>query len=408
MTSEGLPARPRLLVVASTYPRWARDSEPAFVHELSRRLSERFEVHVVAPHAPGSRREEWLDGVHVRRYRYAPGAMESLIHDGGIMANLRRSRWKWLLLPSFFVAQMLSVRSCILSMRPQLIHVHWVIPQGIAVAVLRMFVPGIPPFVVTSHGGDLYSLNARPFRWLKRWVYRSAAAASTVSSAMAARYRSLTGEQVSAVLPMGADVQSLFTPDPVVERMPNELLFVGRLVEKKGLRLLIEALPDVLRAVPEVRLTVAGYGPERAALQALVERLELQQTVEFLGGLQQDALPALYRRAAVFVAPFVEAADGDQDGLPVALMEAVACECPVVAGNVEGVLDLLGDDPLALFPTGSREALADAVIDTLHNPDRSRIAATARRERLLGSIDWSVVAGRYADWLSAHAAPAAH
>ena len=80
-------------------------------------------------------------------------------------------------------------------------------------------------------------------------------------------------------------------------------LFVGRLVGKKGLRHLIDAMPAITRAHPGAFLSIVGFGPEEAACREQVARLGLQDSVKFLGGVPQSELPALYRRAAVFVAP---------------------------------------------------------------------------------------------------------
>ena len=97
--------RPTLLVLASTYPRRAGDHEPGFVHELCRRLAERFEVIALVPDAPGADASGMLDGVEVVRYRYAPHTLQTLVPNGGIVANLRAARWKWLLLPGFIIGQ---------------------------------------------------------------------------------------------------------------------------------------------------------------------------------------------------------------------------------------------------------------------------------------------------------------
>src|ERR1700761_7916542 len=105
--------RPRLLVLTSTYPRWAGDPEPGFVHELSRRLAETFDVRVIGPHAAGALAWERLDGVDIHRYRYAPVAMETLVNHGGILTNLKRSIWKWLLVPTFLAGQYLALRKAL-------------------------------------------------------------------------------------------------------------------------------------------------------------------------------------------------------------------------------------------------------------------------------------------------------
>ena len=82
--------RTSILVLTSTFPRWKGDVEPPFVHELARRLTDSFDVHVLAPHAPGSKCHEILDGVHVHRFRYGPAILERLAYQGGILANLKK------------------------------------------------------------------------------------------------------------------------------------------------------------------------------------------------------------------------------------------------------------------------------------------------------------------------------
>ena len=89
-------SRKKLLVLASTYPRWEGDPEPGFVHELAKRLTTPFKVRVLCPHAWNAAAQEMLEGVEVVRYRYAPVRFETLVNDGGIVNNLRHQPWKWL------------------------------------------------------------------------------------------------------------------------------------------------------------------------------------------------------------------------------------------------------------------------------------------------------------------------
>src|SRR5690606_7682963 len=118
-----------------------------------------------------------------------------------------------------------------------------------------------------------------------------------------------------SVAPMGVDLGNRFTPSTLVQRSSHEILFVGRLVEKKGLRHLIDAMPGILKNIPEATLTVAGFGPELGDLQLRASDAGVSAAVTFIGAISQDELPMLYRRAAVFVAPFVESATGDREGL---------------------------------------------------------------------------------------------
>lgn len=388
--------RPRLLVLASTYPRWRDDHEPGFVHELSRRLLPWFDVTVVTPRTPGAKPREEIDGVRVIRYRYAPARLETLVHDGGMAANIARSRWKALLLPGFLVGQYFAARKVAKEGGIAVIHAHWLVPQGLIAWLVNARL-GVP-YVVTSHGGDLFGLRGRLAGRLKRLVARRAAAMTVVSSAMREEAARIGIEPPCIeVVPMGADLRDRFVASGAAGRSGNILLFVGRLVPKKGLPHLLEAMPLILARRPDVVLQIAGFGPERAALETQAAALGIDGSVRFLGALPQQALPGLYRQAAVFVAPFVREASGDQEGLPVALMEAIGCGCPAVVGDVAGVRDLLGDEAqhVAVDPL-DRQALAGAVLDVLEHPAQAAIRASALREVAAGRVDWERIAAAYA------------
>jgi len=386
------------MVLASTYPRWEGDPEPGFVHELSRRLAADFDVTVVAPHAPGSLIEEHMQGVEVLRFRYAPEFMETLVHGGGIVANLRRYPWKWLLLPLFFGSLFLAVRKQLRNHRFVMIHAHWLIPQGL-VAMMAGSGRDVP-YVVTSHGGDLFGLQGKLMSHLKCRIARSSRGITVVSGAMRQQCEKLgvKPDRVE-VISMGADLSGRFTPEESIFRVRNELLFVGRLVEKKGLNLLLDALPQVISRVPDLTLRIVGYGPMREALEDQVQRLGIGDVVTFVGALPQDRLPDCYRRASLFVAPFVRDKSGDQDGLPVALMEAIGCDCPVVVGCVEGVEDLLGQEDSDAVPVGDVACLAQRIVDSLVDYPGATRRAVLRRERIQGQFDWSNVASRYSQWI---------
>ena len=400
-TAEAKPVKRTLLVLTSTYPRWTDDPEPGFVHELSKRLVAEFHVVVLGPHAPGAKTRESLDGIEVVRYRYAPVRLETLVNDGGIVTNLRRSPWKYLLVPTFVLMQFFAAWRLVRRENIEAIHAHWLLPQGLIAAALGFTARRTTSFVVTSHGADLYALNGWVLNALKRFVLRRASAATVVSRSMLDRLGGIGADTGKvSVLPMGVDLTERFTPDPSVLRSQDEILFVGRLVEKKGLQYLIEAMPLVLQSAPHARLTIAGFGPEEAALRKQVERLGLESTVTFLGAVQQTELPSLYRRAALFVAPFVQADSGDQEGLPVALMEAVACGCPVIAGHVPGIDDLLGNLTSELcVDARDLPALAVRIVAGLAHPDTERARALRVRDTASAHVDWARIARGYVELL---------
>jgi glycosyltransferase involved in cell wall biosynthesis len=339
---------------------------------------------------------ETLDGVEVIRYRYAPRCFETLVNDGGIVTNLRRHRWKAILVPTFVLGQAWRTWRVLRTRQIDVIHAHWLLPQGLIVALLRTLSRRVPPYLVTSHGADLYALRGRSSSKLKRFVTMKATAISVVSEAMRDDLERL-GADVDKVhvQPMGVDLYRDFAPDPTVERSRDEILFVGRLVEKKGLRYLIDAMPAILLAHPRAYLTVVGFGPEETERREQVRHLDLQAKVQFVGALSQLELPAVYRRAAVFVAPFVQAASGDQEGLGLVAVEAAGCGCPVVVSDLPATRGVFGRGLARSVASGSAAAISDAVCQALAMQPSDDLLSKIRMS-LIARFDWSVVADGYA------------
>ncbi|MBS0570649.1 MAG: glycosyltransferase [Proteobacteria bacterium] len=394
--------KPRLLVVTSMFPRWADDTEPGFVFELCRRLAARFEVRVLAPHAPGAALRETLDGVEVIRYRYAPRRLQTLAYGGGIVPKLRRQPWKWLLVPVFLVGQYRAIRRELRRWRPQVVHAHWIIPQGV-LAALAVGKRPRPAFVATAHGTDLFAFNGNLMRRLKRLVLDRCAGATVVSGAMRDAAIALGADAGKiGVAPMGVDLRDRFTVDDRIVRSRNQILFVGRLAPSKGLNILLDAMPQILSAQPEATLTLAGFGPEEDALRAQAQRLNIDPRVTFAGPLPQSALPDWYRRAAVFVAPYVRTQAGEQEGFGLTIVEAIGCGCPVVATDMPGSRDILGEDADLIEP-GNAQALAAAVVKVLAGNDAAAAHRARWRERVAEKFDWRQVADQYGNLLAAAA-----
>ncbi len=361
--------RPRLLVLASTFPARTGDGTPGFVRALAGVEATEFDTVVLVPRVPGSLRTEQIDGFRVVRFGYFPRRWEDLA-DGAIIENLRARRSRLLQVPFFLAFEALALRRLVREHRPDVLHVHWVLPQGVAALLVARRVP----WLVTTLGGDVYALNDPLSRWLKRAVLRRAKAVTTMNADMQRRLLDLgapVGETL--VLPMGADVDGVRRAGVGVVREPGRLLFVGRLVEKKGLAVLLEAL----RTLPGAwSLDVAGDGPLRAELERRAEGLP----VRFLGQTSTSDLARAYAACEVLVAPSVPAASGDQDGLPVALLEAMSAGCPVVASRIAGIDEAVvdGESGLLVTPGSARDLTAALALLLRDSELRTRIGAGAK------------------------------
>jgi glycosyltransferase involved in cell wall biosynthesis len=353
--------RPRLLVLASTYPAGADDGTPAFVRDLAIAEAAEFDTVVLVPRVAGAAMAEERDGLSVRRFRYFPRRWEDLA-DGAIIENLRRRRSRWLQVVPFVLAEAVALRREIRQHRPDVLHLHWIIPQGLAALLTGRRVP----WLVTTLGGDVYALGDPVSALLKRAVLRRAGAVTAMNADMTARLVTQGAPaQATHVMPMGADVELVRAAAAGVERVPGRILFAGRLVEKKGLAVLLAALRRV--STPGWSLEVVGDGPLRAELEAAAAGLP----VTFRGALPRAELARAYGRSEVVVVPSVAAASGDQDGLPVALLEAMAAGCAVVGSRIAGIDAAVVDgDSGLLVPPGDAGALAATLDGLLADPDR--------------------------------------
>jgi len=392
--------RTRVLVLTSTFPRWEMDTEPAFVFELSRRLSESFNVTILSPRAPGSKKQESIAGLRVIRFPYFFSRWEKLaMHGGGILSQLETNPLYYLMVPFFLMGQLLAVIRLVRNEHFDLIHAHWLIPQGL-IAALSMWIAGENvPLLCTSHGGDLFALKGKGLQRLKCWIMDKSAALTVVSKAMRKTVVDMgVAPDKVEVIPMGVDLKGLFTPDPGVQRKTDELLFVGRLVEVKGLQILLDAMPKVLAKHPGIRLVVAGAGPLESELRASAAKLNMTDRVDFLGMVPQSKLPLLYQQATLAVFPFIVTKSGVQEGFGLVVVEAMGCCCPVIAGDLPAIQDtVVHEENGLIFPSGNAQVLADSILKLLDDPEfRARLAGEGRKS-VVQNFDWEIIAGRYAE-----------
>ena len=392
--------RPRVLVLTSTFPRWENDTEPAFIFELSRRLTVSFDVTVLSPRTPGSKRKENMAGLRVIRFPYFFSQWEKLaMHGGGILNQLKTNPAYYLMVPFFLLGQLLAITRLLRNERFDLIHAHWLVPQGFIAALSLLITRQKIPLLCTSHGGDLFALKGKGLQRLKRWVMDKSAALTVVSKAMKKTVVDMgVAPDKVEVIPMGVDLKGLFTPDPGVQRKTDELLFVGRLVEVKGLQILLDAMPKVLAKHPGIRLVVAGAGPLESELRASAAKLNMTDCVDFLGMVPQLKLPSLYQQATLAVFPFIVTKSGVQEGFGLVVVEAMGCCCPVIAGDLPAIHDtVVHEENGLIFPSGNAQVLADSILKLLDDPEfRARLAGEGRKS-VVQNFDWEIIAGKYAE-----------
>jgi glycosyltransferase involved in cell wall biosynthesis len=385
----------KILVLTSTYPRWQGDHEPGFVHELCKRCTKDFEVHVLAPHAADCLVDEVIDNVNIHRYRYFPGVFETLCYEGGIISNLSQNPLRILLVPFFLLSQFLSARRLIASRSIDVVHAHWIIPQGLVAALLKILSKGNIKILMTSHGADLYSLDAGFLNWFKKISLNKADRITVVSNAMKEYIHRYNQNLDVDVIPMGTDLIRRFVPgDRAIAEY--DFIFVGRLVEKKGVTILLQAFRKVCDQFPESSLCIIGSGPLEADLKNQSDELNLVSNVTFCGAVENRELPRYFQRSNIAVFPFIKTASGDQEGFGLVMIEAAGCGCAVIASNLPAIKDVLGNaDRGVIVEPENPDDLADAMVKLLLDKDACIELSSKARAFALENFDWEVISSKY-------------
>jgi glycosyltransferase involved in cell wall biosynthesis len=264
---------------------------------------------------------------------------------------------------------------------PQLIHAHLANPPG-SYAMFLSLLTGIP-YSFTGHAADLYR---KPLGNVAK--LRHARGAVAISEFNRRHYRELVPDRPEVAV-VHCGVRSADFPYRKRERVGPTLtiLAVGRAVPKKGFKHLLDALVGLDDAGVSWQADLVGGGPLLPELQAQRDRLGLR-SLSITGPLQLPEIQQRLATADVFVLPCVQAPDGDIDGIPVSLMEAMASGCPVISTSVSGIPELLADGQAGLLvPPADAEALAAALLRICREPDLAPTLSEAGRAQVVASFE---------------------
>ena len=364
----------RVLVIATTFPRWEDDQEPRFVYNLCQNLPKEVDIHVLAPHAPNAKEQETWGEIKITRFPYFyPKYLQKLCYDGGIIPKLKSSWLARVQLPFFLFFLFIRLIKMTANNRFDLIHCHWLIPQGFFCALIKFFRG--TPYLLTAHGGDVYSFKGIPvIPNLIKFALKRSTFCTVNSQATRNQVLKFSKNSSIKVVPMGVDLKE-FHPGNYNEKFKAPfgeknllLLGVGRLAEKKGFKYLIEAMPLILQEIPLAKLVIIGFGPQKARLENQIQQLELASSISLIGGKTGKELQDWFASADIFIGPSIITADGDTEGQGVVFLEAMASGTAVIASDVGGIKDAVRDNISGLLvPEKNPQAIAEKVLTLAKN-----------------------------------------
>jgi glycosyltransferase involved in cell wall biosynthesis len=325
----------RILFLTSTLPRFPSDQQAPFVLQQAAAWKARRpqdEVHILAPHDSTSKKYELIGDIEIHRFQYFfPESYQSLAYPA-ILPNLKKNPLLSLQIPFFLWSEFQAAKSLTRKHGINLVYAHWVMPQGLTARWLSR-ATGVP-YVVQNHSSDLsvFARFGKVGKSVARKIIRDAKAMFCVNSLQreyglalfAGPEKAEIAEKIS-VLPMGVEPDLASFPSRPNRITRYRLGSISRLSRKKGIDLLIAAIQ---RLNEPITVAVAGDGEEMDSLKAM----STGSSIDFPGFLTGADKLRFLEETDIMVFPSISV-DGDVEGLPVALLEALFCGKVVIASR---------------------------------------------------------------------------
>ena len=281
-------------------------------------------------------------------------------------------------------------------------------PLGLLSKGLRR--AGVKEIVALTHGHEVWWSKVFPFTLAMKSISRQVNTLTYLGeftrNAISKSVTKVAAQSMVKIAP-GIDTDH-FSPQDARE-LRNELglsekkviVSVGRLVHRKGQDVLIEAMPAILKDVPDANLLMIGEGPYRGYLENRVKALGIQESVTFIGRIHYVDLPRYLCVGDLFVMPSRSRLAGlEVEGLGIVYLEASACGLPVIAGDSGGAPDAVLEGQTGLVVDGTQKTeVASAVVKLLLDPERSQAMGIRGRQWVIQEWRWEIWSARFAELL---------
>jgi len=338
-----------MLVLTTTFPKSKNDfGTPRFVYDLSENLSRRnIQTFVLTPDNPENKNKVEIisENYSIYRFKYFLKKNQMLTTGEGILPSIKKTKQNLLLIPFLIIFQFINTLSMIRKYKIDIISSHWLVPSGLIGAIMQRFLKRKNYVIV--HAAALYLLEKLPFgNKIANFIYKNSTRFFIVSNYGKQQFYKLLSKpdivlynKKVKVLPMGAYTK-LFTQKIKKKTFPKNsfnILFLGRIVEKKGLIYAIEAIKKINDK--DIYFHICGDGPLSKVLKNFTKENNLTKNIKFYGRISEEDKIILLNSTDLLLVPSIETSAGDKEGLPVVILEALSAGLPIIATNVGGISD---------------------------------------------------------------------
>jgi glycosyltransferase involved in cell wall biosynthesis len=370
--------------MTSVYALSETDRHASFlVESIDHLVRQGHQVEVFAPSYEGCPSHR-VRGVPVHRFRYFLRRWENLTHGQGAPNRIRNPIYLIIAFFYIFFGAIAAMRFCRAN-RFDVVHVNWPFPHGIwGYLVWKLYKI---PMVLTFHGAEL--LLCRKFGFVRPFIRHAAKHAKELicNSGYTAKELAQYTDKPISIIPFGCTVESqLSVKNP--SKPVKDVLFVGRLIARKGVDVLIRAVPRIASQLP-ICVHIVGEGNMKEEWMRLAKRVDPEGRIVFHGFVSNEELAQLYADADVFVLPAIVDDRGDTEGLGVVLVEALSFGTPVVASNVGGISDVIIDNQTGLLVSAADEVvLSEAVLRVLQDKELAHRLTNQGLAHAQDYFDW--------------------
>jgi glycosyltransferase involved in cell wall biosynthesis len=387
----------KVAVLTTSFPLGKDSTSGIFVQRLVKNLPPWVEANVITPCSSRPVDYDLCQNYHVQCFRYAPRTWQILAHEsGGIPVALRHRKILILLLPIFicamFIACFRASKTC------DLIHANWSV-NGLIAGFVGVITN--TPVITTLRGEDITKAGkSMLYDVALRLCIRLNKKLITVSEAIKNQLSNKFPKQMDkfVFLPNGVDNNFLKVSRSKSRiQVKNEdvlqILTIGSLIPRKGVKDIIKALKLIKESKTGFRLSIIGTGIEENNLKQLVVSSGMSGQVSFLGNISPQDIPHHFSKADVFILASYS------EGRPNVILESLAAGVPVIATQIDGVTELIKENITGLlFLPGDSEQLAKQIGRLKNNRELGNELAKRGQDLILGSgLLWSKVGNRYAE-----------
>ena len=311
-TEKILLGEKKLLVFTSTFPTFlCWDATPWFVYDLTKRLSKLWlNIVVLTPRLPWTKKYEKIEWIKIYRFPYFFMSKLEKLNDWAILPNIKKNKLLLFQVPFLLLAWLINLIKIVKKEKIEIIHAHWIIPQGFLSVIYKKIFNKNIKILTTSHWSDINSLNSYLWTFIKKHTLKNIDKTTVVSKDLYEKSINLwVNKKNISIIPMWIDTK-LFSYKNYDEKIKKKyeikwkfLLFVWRLVEEKWVIYLIKAMKWVVKKYNNIKLIIVWTWPLENELKKEVSKLKLEKNIIFTKHIQNSKLPKYYTTADIFVWP---------------------------------------------------------------------------------------------------------